>query len=85
MNDIKTLMVLAAAAALSACGGSGSTSGSGSSGGDAATIPQSALASPNALVDWAREQPAESSEEPLALKDGLMLPKSDTDEPRDIT
>lgn len=45
-----------------------------------ATVPASALASPQALVDWSKMQPASDSAEPLDLA-GVTPPLSDSDEP----
>ncbi len=45
-----------------------------------ATVPASALASPQALVDWAGAQPASETQEPLDVS-MAQLPVSDDDEP----
>ena len=85
--NLKLMMVWSAAVVLTACGGGGGGSGGGGGGNVPAetrdTVPASALASPMALVDWARAVPAGDSDEPLALSD-LVPPKTDTEEPRPI-
>lgn len=75
-----TLLAGAALLALAGCGGGG--------GGDPAPapaltneVPDAALASSAALVDWGKALPASDSADPLDLRQAT-LPASDTEEPR---
>lgn len=78
MNRTTTLMLaVSAAALLGACGGGHSATDEAA----AATVPDSALASPQAYTDYAGSLPATETDEPLNVDKVNPAPTSDTTEP----
>jgi hypothetical protein len=77
MNRTITLMLaVSTAALLGACGGGHSATDEA-----AATVPDSALASPQAYTDYAGSLPATETDEPLNVDKVNPAPTSDTTEP----
>jgi len=70
---------VAALALLSACNGGSDDGNSGPQGGG--DIPSSALASPEAYIDYVAKLPASETEEPVNLDAVDQPPASDTTEP----
>lgn len=79
MNPRKFLLSVSLLALLAACGG-------GSGGDEAVTadgtkVPASALASATAYSQWAGSLANSETGAPVTVDDGMMAPKSESDEP----
>lgn len=81
MTSLHLPALLAAAMALSACGGGSSTSPAAI---DAQVLPTSALASPQAYTQFTSAQPDSDSSEPMVMGDQAP-PTSETAEPAPLS
>ena len=78
MNLSKVLVGAALLSLLAACGGGGSDDTAAT---DDRKVPSSALVSATAYSEWAASLVNSDSGEPVSVDDGMMAPKSETDQP----